>query len=109
MSDCATKNCEAHIFMVETVKEIKTMNLELMRSQQVLENSIIKLTENLNELHRMNSRIDHIMVKQNEKEEAQDLQISDHRDFMNKAMGSLAVATFVIPIIVSLIVSLYFK
>ena len=108
MSDCV-KNCEAHLFMVETVKEIKTMNLELMRSQQVLENSIIKLTENLNELQRMNSRIDNIMLKQEEKEEAQDLEISNHRDFMNKAIGALVLATFVIPIIVSLAVSIYLK
>jgi len=108
MPDCV-KNCEAHLFMVETVREIKSMNSELMRSQQVLENSIIKLTENLNELQRMNSRIDNIMEKQEEKEEAQDLEISNHRDFMNKAMGALVLATFVIPIVVSLVVSLWIK
>jgi len=104
MSDCTSKDCEAHLFMVETVKEIKSMNLELMRSQQVLENSIIKLTENLNELHRMNQRIDTIMEKQDIKEAAQDLEIANQKAFMNKALGAIAIATFIIPIVVTLII-----
>ncbi len=100
--DCTSKDCEAHLFMVETVKEIKAMNLELMRSQQALENSVIKLAENLQELQRMNARIDAIMAKQEIKERFQDEEIARHRDFMNKALGILFIATFIIPICITI-------
>lgn len=101
--DCTSKDCEAHLFMVETVKEIKAMNLELMRSQQALENSVIKLSENLQELQRMNARIDAIMLKQEAKEKSQDEEISKQRDFMNKALGIVSFALFIIPIVVTIL------
>ena len=108
MTDHELIGCEAHTFMIETIREIKTMNFELMKSQRSLEHSVVKLTENLNELNRMNVRIDSILEKQELREAAQDNVIASQRDFMNKALGVIAIVVLAVPILAMIVVTMIY-
>ena len=106
--DCIPTSCEAHLYMSEGVKEIKTMSSELSRGQQALENSMIKLTENFSEMQRLSLKLEAVVISQDIKNAAQDEVIGKQRDFMNKAMGVLGVLTMLVPIL-SALLGKYFK
>lgn len=97
--DCQLSNCEAHVYMSEALKEMKSMSIELSRGQQALENSVVKLTENFNEMQRINQRLEAILLSQKKKDDEQDKEIMNQRDFMNKAIGILGAITFLVPFI----------
>ncbi len=96
--DCRSEDCEAHLFMLETVRDLKTLTLKLADGQQSLERAVVKLSENFNEIMRTNARLDEILKAQAIKEKAQDVEIEANRNFMNKAVGALATVSFVVPI-----------
>lgn len=106
-SECNLETCEAHLYMSEGLKDLKNISMDLTRGQQVIEKSIIKLTENFNEMQRMNVRLESIVVSQNKKDEEQDLELKNQRDFMNKALGVLGALTFLVPTIISILAILF--
>ena len=102
MSDdrkCKSEDCEAHLFMVETMKELKGMNTKLMESQQRLSEASVKLTENILEIHRTNDKLDEVVRELRTKDTEQDKEIEEQREFTNRALGALALITFLSPFI----------
>ena len=95
---CRSEDCEAHMYMVETMRELKDMDRRLLDNQQALERASIKLTENFLELQRTNTRLDQLFTEQKEKDDQQDKLIADQGAFMNKAIGVLSTLTFLVPI-----------
>ena len=95
---CRSEDCEAHMYMVETMRELKEMDRRILDGQQALERASIKLTENFLELQRTNKRIDELFKKQQDKDQEQDIRIEGISSFMNKAVGVLATMQFIIPI-----------
>lgn len=100
--------CEAHLYMSDGMKEIKTLTLELTRGQQAIENSVIKLTANFDEMQRINQRLEAIVEKQSARDTKQDDLINQQRDFMNKALGVIGAISFLVPVLINFLSS-YFK
>lgn len=97
--DCNSDGCEAHVFLVEAIKELKNTSGRLLDSQQTLELTVVRLTENLNELKKVNSRIDSILLDQKQRDQLVDKELEAQRDFMNKAVGVLGAISFFLPIV----------
>jgi len=95
---CRAEDCEAHAYMMDTMRELKDMNERLTESHQELSKVSVKLVENFAELQRTNIRIDKIFEQQKEKDEEQDKKIAEQSSFMNKAVGVLSALTFLVPI-----------
>lgn len=100
---CRSEDCEAHLFMVETMKELKVMNTKLMESQQRLSEASVKLTENILEIHRTNDKLDDVVRELRTKDDEQDKAIEAQRAFTNRALGALALITFLSPFILYLL------
>ena len=106
--ECHPKSCEAHIYMAEVMKEMKLLTVELCKNYQSLENSIVKLTENFNELSRINKRLEDVIATQYKRDAEQDAALQKQRDFINKVIGVLGTITLLVPILTNLIHA-YFK
>jgi hypothetical protein len=93
--------------MSEGLKDMRNMTSELSRGQKAIESSLIKLTENLHEMQRMDQRIDmrleSIITNQKAKDDEQDKEIRDQRAYINKALGVLGTLTFLVPTIISVV------
>lgn len=95
---CKSEDCDAHIYMDETLRELKHMSQRLVESQQALERTSVKLTENLEELQRTNQRIDSYILTQQNKNTEFEKKLAEQAAFMNKAVGVLSTLTFTLPI-----------
>lgn len=95
---CSSNDCEAHLFMIELVRELKQINEKITEKQQNLDKAIVKITENINELTRTNERLDQIIEFQKLKDKEQDRAIEEHMAFVNKALGALTTLTCFLPI-----------
>jgi len=100
---CNTTDCEAHRFVVDTMHELKGVIKELVSGQHSLEKTVMVLTENLEEQKRTNDRIDRMILAQNNKDQLQDVEIRNTRDFTNKAIGSLATVSFGLPVLLFIV------
>lgn len=100
---CAPSDCEAHKFVVDTVHDLKDVIKEIVSGQHVLEKTVLVLAQNLEEQKRINDRIDKMIVSQSAKDIIQDTEIRENRDFTNKAIGALAVISFGLPVLLSII------
>ena len=95
---CRAEDCEAHAYMMDTMRELKEMDKRLVENQQALCVASVKLTENFAELQRTNERLDALFKAQSVKDEEQDKLIAAQGAFMNKAIGVLSTLTFIVPI-----------
>lgn len=105
--DCNLGTCEAHLYMSETMKELRNITSELSKNQQRLDNSMIKLIENFSEMQRINQRLETIVVSQHQKDSEQDRKLDEQRAYMNKSLGILGALTFLVPVVISILAIVY--
>ena len=103
--DCGSDNCDVHLFMIETVKELKAGYLALLQSHSDLKEVVVKLTENMGETRRIYQRLDKILEDAKEREENQDKKIEENKKYIDRAIGGIIIANVIlVPIVTSLIV-----
>ena len=102
--DCGSDNCDVHLFMIETVKELKAGYLALLRSHSDLKEVVVKLTENMGETRRIYQRLDKILEDAKEREENQDEKIEESKKYIDRAIGGIIIANVIlVPIVTSLV------
>ena len=98
-----SSSCEAHRFMTETIREIKTMTSRVVESHQALEKTVVKLTENLDEVRRTNERLDKLIADQKETERLQNEAIDKNKAFTDKALGAIGLLAIGLPIVLTVV------
>ncbi len=87
MATCDSDKCASHLYIVEAVKELKEMNSLLLRGQNQLERTTIKLVESMKSVDRLYAKVDKLETHQEDVDKAQDIKIDKLRTFMWKTVG----------------------
>lgn len=94
------EGCEAHIYMVETIKELKGLTNKLLEDQHGSRETLIKLSENLLELQRFNISVVETLKELKEYNIIQDNKTNKNSEFVIKATSVLGFLVVVSPAVV---------
>lgn len=92
---CQAEKCQAHDYMMELIKELRGMSDVLMTGQNDIKANVIKLSENLLEMRRVNERMDLIVKELKETDAKAEAKILKNSDFVNKAVGVIGAISIV--------------
>jgi hypothetical protein len=96
---CGGSECEAHIFVIDLVKELQISYARLTEGQMDIKENLIRLTENLLETQRSTARFELLVAELKTRDKEQDVKIESNRDFMNKAIGVVGSVSFLATIV----------
>jgi len=59
---CDSETCASHLYIVEAVKELKEMNGLLLKGQNQLKMTTVKLIESMKNVERLHTKIDNLRI-----------------------------------------------
>lgn len=86
-SKCNSEECVSHMYIVEAVKELKEMNQLLLKGQNQLERTTIKLVESMKSVDRLHQKVDKLELHQEGVDTDQNVKIDKLRVFMWRTLG----------------------
>jgi len=90
---CAT--CAVHETTMDLINKVDERTIQLMSGQMDIKENLIRLSENLLELQRLNARFDHMTEELKIKDERQDEKIERNSSFVNKAIGVVGAISII--------------
>ena len=90
---CAT--CAVHETTMDLINKVDERTIQLMSGQMDIKENLIRLSENLLELQRLNARFDHMTEELKIKDERQDEKIEKNSSFVNKAIGVVGAISII--------------
>jgi len=90
---CAT--CAVHETTMDLINKVDERTIQLMSGQMDIKENLIRLSENLLELQRLNTRFDHMTEELKIKDERQDEKIEKNSSFVNKAIGVVGAISII--------------
>ena len=89
------RTCEVHESTMALINKIDERTLALLSGQMDIKENLIRLTENLFEMQRLNKRFDHVVEELKIKDEKQDEKIDKNSGFVNKAIGVVGAISLI--------------
>ena len=93
--DGKPKTCSVHESTMELISKVDERTIQLMSGQMDIKENLIRLSENLLELQRLNVRFDHMTEELKVKDEKQDEKIEKNSSFVNKAIGVVGAISII--------------
>ena len=87
--------CAVHDTTMDLINRVDERTLQLMAGQMDIKENLIRLSENLLELQRLNTRFDHMTEELKIKDERQDEKIERNSSFVNKAIGVVGAISII--------------
>lgn len=81
------RTCEVHENTMALIAKLDNFQVKLMEGQMEIKENLIRLTENILEMKRLNQRFDDMARELKVKDEKQDKEIHQNSAFVNKALG----------------------
>ena len=92
---CNSEECQAHTYVMDLIVRLDETQEKLMDGQADIKGNLVKLTENLFEIQRLNTRFDQMMGELKEKDASQDIKIDQNSAFVNKAIGVVGAISLI--------------
>jgi len=102
---CDSETCASHLYIVEAVKELKEMNGLLLKGQNQLKMTTVKLIESMKNVERLHTKIDKLEEHQEIKDREQDIKIDNLRIFTWKMVGAISVLVPLVLLLFKVMVS----
>lgn len=91
------EGCEAHIYMVETIKELKGLTNKLLADQHGSRETLIRLSENLLELQRFNVSVIETLKELRDYNVLQDNKTNRNSEFVVRISSVLGFLVLITP------------
>lgn len=93
---CESDTCQYHNATDVVINDLRGAVHKILEGQTEMRDTVIKLTEAMKGIDRLDRNMEKLQERWEEKDKAQDLKIDELKAFMYKTMGGVAVVSLVV-------------
>lgn len=103
-SSCNPSTCQYHYFTERVISDLKNAVEQLLEGQRAMSDTIVKLTENVKAIEKLDVRLEKLEDLQRNREKEQLEKLDEVRRFMWKVAGAISVIAPAIAILTKIFV-----